>query len=868
MWAGSDIIPGDPRKQNKNGKMFEEFLKRNPNLTVVNSLPQCKGLITRSRIKENKTEESILDFFIVCSLVLPFITQMVIDDKKQHILTNFQNVKRVGKVTESDHFTQYMDLDLEYLKEKPVRQEIFNFKDENSQKIFQALTSETARFTSCFNGDATLEEKIENWRGVLKSVCKQSFKKIRIKQFKTEKVSSTIKTLINKRNNLIKDKEGHSNTEAMDKDIDEITNCIADVEAGEKREKILKHFKFFSENPDKIEMQKMWKMLKRVCPKLKPTLPCAKRNLKGKIVSSQKDIKNLLAAEYKNRLRTRPLRDDLKMVGIRKADLFELKMKLSKMQESEPWSENDLEVALRDLKNNKSRDFEGYANEIFKSGIIGSDLKKSLLIMFNCLKKENLIPKFMKYANVTTVPKSGSLLEPANERGIFRVEIIRSILMRLIYNSKYYEIDENMSDCQMGARKRKGCRNNIWILNGIIYENMKNRNKKPACLQFYDYKQMFDSVNLEGAINDLYDYGVEDDQLQLIYKANKEVYMSVKTSGGLTDRQIITNCVLQGDTLGPILASVQVDKIGKAAEEADIGYYYKDKLPITMLGLIDDVVGVSEAGYKAQQLNVILNVKTSEIGLQYGTKKCKSMIIGNEENAINSELLVDSWKQEYSENNMTGEYELTENYIGEVPIGRTEEYKYLGFTISAKGDNMVNISAIKKKSIGIIRTLLQKLDDMNLKHYYFECGMIYFNVILRGSILYASETYYNLTEKNLRNIERIEEIFLRKILKTTKGCPISQLYLETGQWPARFQIKKLRMLFLKAILDENEQSMVAKFFKLQLEQPTKGDWVSTCINDLKEMNVELDLNEIRTMTKENFKKIIKMKISEMSLEYQ
>ena len=145
--------------------------------------------------------------------------------------------------------------------------------------------------------------------------------------------------------------------------------------------------------------------------------------------------------------------------------------------------------------------------------------------------------------------------------------------------------------------------------------------------------------------------------------------------------------------------------------------------------------------------------------------------------------------------------------------------------------------------------------------------MIYFNVILRGSILYASETYYNLTEKNLRNIERIEEIFLRKILKTTKGCPISQLYLETGQWPARYQIKKLRMLFLKAILDENEQSMVAKFFKLQLEQPTKGDWVSTCINDLKEMNVELDLNEIRMMTKENFKKIIKMKISEISLEY-
>ena len=86
-----------------------------------------------------------------------------------------------------------------------------------------------------------------------------------------------------------------------------------------------------------------------------------------------------------------------------------------------------MDIALKDLKNNKSRDFEGYANEIFKNGMIGSDLKKSLLILFNSLKKENFIPQFMNHANVTTVPKKGSRLDPANERGIFRVEIIRSI---------------------------------------------------------------------------------------------------------------------------------------------------------------------------------------------------------------------------------------------------------------------------------------------------------------------------------------------------------------------------------------------------------------------------------------------------------
>ena len=41
-----------------------------------------------------------------------------------------------------------------------------------------------------------------------------------------------------------------------------------------------------------------------------------------------------------------------------------------------------------------------------------------------------------------------------NERGIFRVDLVRSSLMRMIYNDKYPEIDKNMSDSQMGGSQR------------------------------------------------------------------------------------------------------------------------------------------------------------------------------------------------------------------------------------------------------------------------------------------------------------------------------------------------------------------------------------------------------------------------------
>ena len=107
--------------------------------------------------------------------------------------------------------------------------------------------------------------------------------------------------------------------------------------------------------------------------------------------------------------------------------------------------------------------------------------------------------------------------------------------------------------------------------------------------------------------------------------------------------------------------------------------------------------------------------------------------------------------------------------------------------------------------------------------------MILLNTILRPSILYACDVYYNLKERELRELERIEENFLRKVLKTTKGCPIVQLYLEMGHNPARLEIQKTRLLYMHYILQQSEESTILKFFNLQLEQPTRGDWAATCL---------------------------------------
>ena len=501
------------------------------------------------------------------------------------------------------------------------------------------------------------------------------------------------------------------------------------------------------------------------------------------------------------------------------------------------------------------------------SNIIPPCLKESLLIMFNKIKNEKFIPNFMNIANITTVPKKGSCLELTNERGIFRVSVIRNILMNLLYESKYSKIDKNISECQMGGRRNKGCKNNIFIINGIIHEVLRSKNNKPIVIQYYDYKQMFDSINLKEAINDIFDTGLKDEHLSILYKANEEIHMAVKTPRGLTERQKVKDIVLQGDKFSSLLASVQVDKIGQDCMKAGYHYMYKNILPIGFLGLVDDIAGITEAGVKANQLNALINVKTAEKSLQFGAKKCQYMIIGKNANLIKENLQVDNWKTEYRENEISGEINLNEYYGGKINILKTDQYKYLGFVISCKGDNMANIREVKGKALGVIRKILNKLQSLNLQQYYFECSLIFMNVMLRGTILYGADMYYGLKETELRQLERIEESFMRKIFNTTKGCPIINLYLEFGQIPARFEVMKMRLLFLKYILEQPKESNISKMLELQFEKPTYGDWANKCLSDIENINLKLTLDEIRAMSKQKYIRMLKEKIFQSALKY-
>ena len=178
-------------------------------------------------------------------------------------------------------------------------------------------------------------------------------------------------------------------------------------------------------------------------------------------------------------------------------------MEAARLTKTDPWDMGDLDLVLRKLKNNKSRDPHGLVNELFKEETAGDDLKLAILKLMNRIKEEQLYPKCLELCNISSIWKlKGPRNKFSSYRGIFRVSIFRAILDRLIYNDEYENIDSNLTDSNVGARKMRNIRDNIFVLNAIT-NSMKNTSEDALDIQVYDVEQCFDSLWLQEVITGL-----------------------------------------------------------------------------------------------------------------------------------------------------------------------------------------------------------------------------------------------------------------------------------------------------------------------------------------------------------------------------
>ena len=407
---------------------------------------------------------------------------------------------------------------------------------------------------------------------------------------------------------------------------------------------------------------------------------------------------------------------------------------------------------LKNLKKQKSRDPLGLANEIFRPDVAGSDLKKAILKLMNRIKMEQLYPACLEVCNISSIWKlKGSRNDFDCYRGIFSVTIFRSILGKLIYNDEYNTIDANLTDCNVGARKKRNIRDNIFVMNAIL-NSVKSKTEEALDFQVYDVEKCFDALWLHEVINCLYDAGLQNDKLPLLFLENSNAQVAIKTNGSISKRVNIKNIIMQGSVWGSLCCVVLMDKLGKLAyRNPDLMYYYKGLVGTPPLQMVDDILGIQNCSSKSLKLNKAINTFMDLEKLTLSKKKCHNIHIGKQ-NMSCKVLTIDGSK-----------------------MADLKQEVYLGDTIDKSGSIRPNIEKRKSKGYGITSTILAIVNEVPLAHWKIEAGLNLRQAMLVNGTLFNSEAWHGVTKKDIILLEKVDEALLRGLLTAHSKIPIEAL---------------------------------------------------------------------------------------------
>ena len=827
---GNTYVPNDPHTMSANGKILEGIVKRN-GLIVANGIRgKSEGVITRQRTTVKGVEKSVIDFVLISEDLENHITRCYIDDQQRNNLTKITKTKQGIKRKESDHNSIITNFNLKVKSNEKVKQiEIFNFKDKKGLEKFRKITSNNSELSKIFETNKSVGKQAKQFMRRLNGMLHQCFKKIKITENAVKKEDVLYR----------KQKELKSQTDPESK------KKLAEVEEELVNLKSNDLFNIVKDEIVRIDCETggfnsghLWKMKAKLKSK-ESNKYTAIEDENGKLLTSEKDIDEETIKHYTKVLENRKIKTNLEEYQIEREKLCEERINEARKNITPDWTNENVKRVVKELKKKKSRDPHGYSNEIMQAG--GEDLELAIVKMMNNIKRQQIFPECLEPCNITSLFKNKGSRKNLNfYRGIFRVSVFRNILDKLIFNDEYETIDENLTDSNVGGRKGKGIRDNLFVINAIT-NSVKNGAEEPCDVQVFDVEKCFDSLWVQECVNTLYENGFKNDKLVLLYEETKNAQIAIKTPNGTTTRKDIKNIIMQGTVFGSIICTSVMDKLAKIFyKDPDLVYKYKNQVEVPVLGMVDDILCVSRCSSKTVISNATVNTFMELNKLTLSAEKCSKIHIGKK-------------------CNQCPQLKVHENQMKD-----SHKEKYLGDFINEKGtikDTIDNRIAKAWSYVSEIGALLSEFPFGNKK---IQVGLMLREAMFLNGVLHSCEAWHGLGMTHIAQIELVDHHLMRTILAAHSKTPIEFLYLETGALPAKYVITSRRLNYLKHIHMQSDHELIKRVYQAQRDDPKRGDWWELVKSDLE--GYDIDEDELKQMNKNMTRKYIKEKIYTKAFE--
>ena len=262
-------------------------------------------------------------------------------------------------------------------------------------------------------------------------------------------------------------------------------------------------------------------------------------------------------------------------------------------------------------------------------------------------------------------------------------------------------------------------------MNAVI-NSIKKGNEEPADFQVYDVEKCFDSLWLHEVINCLYEAGMCNDKLPLLFLENTTARVAVKSARGISNRESIMNIIMQGSIFGSMCCVVLMDKLGQQVySNPDMLFYYKGVVPTPPLQMVDDVLAIQTCSQKSVKLNNTINTFIELEKLKLSDKKCHNVHIGRNEQKCH------------------------ELRVHEEKMKNTNQEKYLGDVLHKSGMIKYTVESRVAKGYGAVSTILAIVSEIPLGHWRIQAGLQLRQALLLNGILFNSEAWHSVSNKEI-----------------------------------------------------------------------------------------------------------------------
>ena len=210
--------------------------------------------------------------------------------------------------------------------------------------------------------------------------------------------------------------------------------------------------------------------------------------------------------------------------------------------------------------------------------------------------------------------------------------------------------------------------------------------------------------------------------------------------------------------------------------------------------MVYDYMGISNCGFESLSLNVFITTQIELNKLKFhvpdkmGKTKCHKLHIGKNHEKCTALQVHGTLMEDVK----------TDTYLGDV--------------ISSDGKNTENIKKRVLKGLGIVTQILNLMEKVNFGEHFIEIGLLLRETMLINGILFNSEVWYNLLKSEVKDLEDLDKLLLRKLLNVPVTTPGKSFYLELGLLPIGTIIKARRINYLYYLLTRDKHEMLSIFF--------------------------------------------------------